>query len=191
MEKAPFVQGAFSIASNQLIDGYMSDQSSTNPYVPAVSFFFALSLSDAYIQNCELLSSVEDIVKLQYHMVSDHTERVEKLRLGKNPTKLLTDIANYAQRHLSEPTDIETLSKAMFLSRTYLAMKFKKDTGMTLTAYIMKEKVEEGKRLLRYTDKQVSAIASYLGFSSQSHFSNAFRKYTYSSPYGYRLKHGR
>lgn len=70
MEKAPFVQGAFSIASNQLIDGYMSDQSSTNPYVPAVSFF-ALSLSDAYIQNCELLSSVRDIVKLQYHMVSD------------------------------------------------------------------------------------------------------------------------
>lgn len=70
MEKAPFVQGAFSIASNQLIDGYMSDQSSTNPYVPAVSFF-ALSLSDAYIQNCELLSSVKDIMNLQYHMVSD------------------------------------------------------------------------------------------------------------------------
>lgn len=151
----------------------------------------ALSLSDAYIQKCELLSSVEDIVTLQYHMVFDYTERVEKLRLGKTPTKLLTDIANYVQKHLSEPIDIEALSKAMFLSRTYLAMKFKKDTGMTLTDYIMKEKVEEGKRLLRYTDKPVSAIAAYLGFSSQSHFSNVFRKYTDSSPYGYRLKHSR
>ena len=79
----------------------------------------------------------------------------------------------------------------MFLSRTYLAMKFKKDTGMALTDDIMKEKVEEGKRLLKNTDKLVSAIAVYLGFSSQSHFSNAFRKYTDSSPYGYRLKHSR
>lgn len=85
----------------------------------------------------------------------------------------------------------QALSKAMFLSRTYLAMKFKKDTGMALTDDIMKEKVEEGKRLLRYTDKPVSAIAAYLGFSSQSHFSNVFKKYMDSSPYGYRLKYSR
>ncbi len=43
----------------------------------------ALSLSDAYIQKCELLYSVESIENLQYHMVFDYTVRVEKLRLGK------------------------------------------------------------------------------------------------------------
>lgn len=151
----------------------------------------ALSLSDAYIQKCELLSSVESIENLQYHMIFDYTERVEKIRLGKTPTKLLTDIANYVQKHLTEPVDIDALSKAMFVSRTHLAVKFKKETGMTLTDFVLKEKVEEGKRLLSYTDKPISAIAAYLGFSSQSHFANVFRKYANSSPNEYRLKHNK
>ena len=151
----------------------------------------ALSLSDAYIQKNELLSSVDAIENLQYHMVFDYTEKVEKIRLGKTPTKLLTDIANYVQKHLSEPVDIDALSKAMFISRTHLAVKFKKETGMTLTEFILKEKIEEGKRLLRYTDKPISAIAAYLGFSSQSHFANVFKKYANSSPNEYRLKHNK
>lgn len=149
----------------------------------------ALSLSDAYIQKNELLSSVEAIENLQYHMVFDYTEKVEKIRLGKTPTKLLTDIVNYVQKHLSEPVDIAALSKAMFISRTHLAVKFKKETGMTLTEFVLKEKIEEGKRLLRYNDKPISAIAAYLGFSSQSHFANVFKKYANSSPNEYRLKH--
>ena len=151
----------------------------------------ALSLSDAYIQKNELLSSVEAIENLQYHMVFDYTEKVEKIRLGKTPTKLLTDIVNYVQKHLSEPVDIAALSKAMFISRTHLAVKFKKETGMTLTEFVLKEKIEEGKRLLRYTDKPISAIAAYLGFSSQSHFANVFKKYANSSPNEYRLKHNK
>ena len=151
----------------------------------------ALSLSDAYIQKNELLFSVDAIENLQYHMVFDYTEKVEKIRLGKTPTKLLTDIANYVQKHLSEPVDIDALSKAMFISRTHLAVKFKKETGMTLTEFVLKEKIEEGKRLLRYTDKPISAIAAYLGFSSQSHFANVFKKYANSSPNEYRLKHNK
>lgn len=149
----------------------------------------ALSLSDAYIQKSELLYSFESIENLQYHMVLDYATRVEKIRIGKTPTKLLTNIANYVQKHLSEPVDINALAKAMFISRTHLAVKFKKETGMTLTDFILKEKVEEGKRLLRYTDKNISSIAIYLGFSSQSHFANVFKKYTKFTPNEYRLKH--
>ena len=149
----------------------------------------ALSLSDAYIQKCELVYSVDRITNLQYHMVLDYTERVEKLRLGKSPSKLVTDISNYVQHHLSEPVDIETLAKAMYLSRTRLSVKFKEETGMTLTDFILKEKTEEAKRLLRYTDKTLPAISAYLGFSSQSHFSRVFRKYAECSPSEYRKKY--
>ena len=149
----------------------------------------ALSLSDAYIQKCELLNSIDRIINLQYHMVLDYTEQVEKLRKGTSPSKLVIDVSNYVQHHLSEPIDVAALARSMFLSRTYLAAKFKKESGTTLTDFILKEKVEEAKRLLRYTDKQATAIASYLGFSSQSHFSNVFRKYADCSPLEYRKKY--
>lgn len=63
----------------------------------------------------------------------------------------------------------------MFFSRTHLAAKFKKETGVTLTDFILKEKTEEAKHPLRYTDNPLTAISAYLGFSSQSHFTNVFR----------------
>ena len=149
----------------------------------------ALSLSDAYIQKCELLNSLETIASLQFHMVVEYAEKVKRLRLGKSPSKLLIDVSNYVQNHLSEPIDIEKLSQAMYLSRTYLAMKFKKETNQTLTEYIMQEKMDEAKRLLRYSNKPLSTISAYLGFSSQSHFSNVFKKYTKLNPNEYRTKH--
>lgn len=107
----------------------------------------------------------------------DYTQKIKKIRIGKTPTKLLIDIANYVQEYLNEPIDIEALAKTMFISRTHLAVKFKKETGMTLTDFILKEKVEEGKKLLKYTDRSISAIAIFLGFSSQSHFSNVFHNF--------------
>lgn len=60
---------------------------------------------------------------------------------------------------------------------------------MTLTDFILKEKTEEAKRLLRYTDKPITSISAYLGFSSQSHFSRTFKKYTGSLPNEYRKRH--
>lgn len=149
----------------------------------------AFSLSDAYIQKCELLNSIDRITNLQYHMLFDYTERVEKLRLGKSPSKLVVEISNYVQHHLSEPVDIEALAAAMFLSRTRLSVKFKEETGMTLTDFVLKEKIDEAKRLLRYTDKLSVDIAAYLGFSSQSHFSRTFKKYAGCSPLEYRKKY--
>ena len=146
----------------------------------------ALSLSDDYIRKCELMVGVEPIVNLQYHMVLDYTRRVERVRLGKNPSKLLMQVTNYVQHNLSRPVDVDDLAKTLFISRSHLASRFKRETGMTLTDFILCEKVEEAKRLLRYSDKSLTLIADYLGFSSQSHFTRIFKKYSGKTPKEYR-----
>ncbi|MGN0796630.1 MAG: helix-turn-helix domain-containing protein [Christensenellales bacterium] len=151
----------------------------------------ALSLSDAYIQRCELLSSMADITNLQYRMVVDYTERVERIRQGRTPSQLAIDVANYVQKHLSESITTDDIAKHLFLSRSRLSTKFKQETGTNLCDFILQEKIEEAKRLLRYSDKSLLSISSYLGFSSQSHFSNVFKKLTTYSPGEYREQHNR
>ena len=150
----------------------------------------AFSRSDSYIQQCELLSSPEAIINLQYRMILDYTECVERLHLGKHPTKLTVDVANYIQHHMSEPITVERLAEELFLNRSYLSRKFKEEAGESLTDFILKEKTEEAKRLLRYSDKPLTAIGAYLGFSSASHFSRVFKAYVGSTPGEYREKHG-
>ena len=146
----------------------------------------AFSLSDAYIQRVELLTSHEKILNLQFHMLLEFTEQVEQLHRGKHTTKLSLDVANYVRHHLSEPISVDALAEELYLSRPYLSAKFKQETGRTLTDYILNEKTEEAKRLLRYSDKSASAIASYLGFSSHGHFIKVFKKYAGLTPQEYR-----
>lgn len=149
----------------------------------------ALSMSDAFIQKCELLNDMSRITNLQYRMVVEYTEQVERIRRGAGDSALAVQVTNYIHHNLSRHITVEDLAKHLYLSRPYLSAKFKEETGMSLTDFILKEKTEEAKRLLCHTDKSFMNISSYLGFSSQSHFSRTFRKYSGCSPSEYRNTH--
>lgn len=146
----------------------------------------ALSLSDQFIQNCELLQTPKQIMELQYHLLVEYTERVDQVRRGRQPTKLSLAVSNYIRQHLSETITVESIAKDLYMSRPYLSAKFRQETGQTLTDFILREKTEEAKRLLRYSDKTASSIGAYLGFSSLGHFSRTFKKYAGVSPTEYR-----
>ncbi len=150
----------------------------------------ALSLSDGFIQKCEMLNSMDRIANLQYFMVIDFAGRMQRLLPGA-AGKLATDVANYIKRHLSEPITVNAIAASLFMSRPYLSRKFKAETGQPLTDFILKEKTEEAKRLLRYSEKSVTAIGAYLGFSSLGHFSKVFKKYAGRTPSEYRERYAK
>jgi AraC-like DNA-binding protein len=146
----------------------------------------ALSLSDAYIQEAELLGDIGRITNLQYHMIREYTEAVERLRKGTGGSRLAIAVANYVKHHLSEPITAEAIAKELYMGRSYFSTKFKAEAGLSVTDFVLIQKVEEARRLLNYTDKSISEIASYLGFSSQSHFTRVFRNYTGQTPKEFR-----
>ena len=90
---------------------------------------------------------------------------------------------------MSEAITTEAIAKELYMSRSYLSRKFSEETGETLTDFILRQKTEEARRLLRYSDKPLTSISAYLGFSSQSHFTRVFKKYTSLSPGEYRQRY--
>ena len=148
----------------------------------------ALTASDAYIQQCEMMADIHQITKLNYDMVLYYTQQVNSLRHGHFETDLVRDVSIYIQRHLSEAITTDQIAAHLFMSRQHLSRRFTKEAGMPLAAYIRNEKIEEAKRLLRYTDKPLSAIALFLGFSSQGHFAKVFRGTVGMPPGQYREK---
>lgn len=149
----------------------------------------ALSLSDLYIQKCELSPSVDQITELNYLMVMDYCERMEKIRFGQSGSKLAVSVSNYVQQHLSEPIKTGDVAKALFMGRSRLSTNFKAETGVELSRFILMHKIDEAKRLLRYSERTLVSIAMYLGFASQSHFSKAFKSQTGNTPMEYRALH--
>ena len=60
---------------------------------------------------------------------------------------------------------------------------------LILLDYLMFFLLGGGERLLRYSDKSLTVIGSYLGFSLSSHFSCVFKKYAGCSPREYRERY--
>ena len=148
----------------------------------------ALTASDAFIQQCEMLTDIQQITKLNYNMVLYYTQQVYQMLHEHYATELVRNVSMYIQRHLFETITTTQIASHLYMSRQHLSRRFTREAGMPLATYIRNEKAEEAKRLLRYTDKSISSIALFLGFSSPGHFTKVFKDLTGMTPGEYREK---
>ena len=146
----------------------------------------ALSLSDRYIQHSESFDNSEQVMNLQYHMVMDFTSLVAELNQGKRYNKFMRDVTGYIREHLTDRVTVEQMAADLYVSRSYLSSKFKKETGTTISSYITEQKIKKAMEYLKHTDRSILDISTFLGFSSQGYFQNVFKKYTGMTPKAYR-----
>ncbi len=70
------------------------------------------------------------------------------------------------------------LEKELGLEYHYLSNLFSSQESITIEQYIILQKIERAKELLKYGELTLSEIAYKLGYSSVQHLSNQFRKVT-------------
>lgn len=92
--------------------------------------------------------------------------------------------ANYAL-----PITLDSLADATHINKFHLSHIFTKNLGMSPISYLIRRRLQIGSDLLIQTDHSIAQIASSTGFSSQSYFSQVFKKSTGLSPNQYRKKH--
>lgn len=95
-------------------------------------------------------------------------------------------VKSYIHQHIKEEIARDDLAQYVFLHPDYLSRLFKKETGISISDYIIHERVNIAKELLVKTDLTVKDIALEVGYSNFSHFSKIFKKYTEINPKDYR-----
>lgn len=95
-------------------------------------------------------------------------------------------IKDYIDSHFKDPITLDLLAQQAHQNKYYVAHTFKEAFGVSPIKYLMERRVEESKYLLEETDYSIGQIASIMGFSSSSHYSQAFRRSTSLSPNEYR-----
>lgn len=103
-----------------------------------------------------------------------------------NITAECAAVRNYIDAHFKEPITLDVLAHATHRNKYYVAHAFKSAFGISPIKYLMERRVKESKYLLADTDYSVGDISALLGFSSASHFSQAFRRSTGETPNEYR-----
>lgn len=76
----------------------------------------------------------------------------------------------------------EYLSKEVSADYHYISNLFSSIEGITIEKYIILQKIERVKELLKYGELTLSEIAYQMGYSSVAHLSNQFKKITGFSP---------
>ncbi|NBJ94224.1 AraC family transcriptional regulator [Parablautia muri] len=149
----------------------------------------AFNISDLYIQKMDKLNTVKEIQKLQVDMFSLYTHEMAELDKKSVFSKPITLCMDYIYHHLHESIPVQELASVANLNASYLSTLFKKETGITISDYILSKKIEAVGNMLKYSDYTYAEISSFLNFSSQSHFIRAFKKKKGITPKQYREKY--
>lgn len=91
----------------------------------------------------------------------------------------------FIDQHLFTRLTVKMLAEYAGISERHLGQLFRKEVGMTLTAYITDAKMTAAKRLLRSDRYTVAEISDMLGYANVSYFCSLFKKTTKTSPKQY------
>jgi len=95
----------------------------------------------------------------------------------------------YIKKNIDKNVTRGQLAEQVHLNSEYLSRLFKKETGMMLKDYIVSEKMKAAKHLLLTTNLSVSIIASKVGYSNFSNFTQIFKKTEGVTPGEFRNQH--
>ena len=105
---------------------------------------------------------------------------------GGLPQRQLVQVLEYINEHLSFDIKLADLAAMLGMSQFHFSHLFKQSIGTPPYQYLLEQRVERAKQLLKQSDAQVVDIALECGFNSHSHLSKQFRQFVGMTPTAYR-----
>jgi two-component system response regulator YesN len=105
---------------------------------------------------------------------------------GRSVSAVTGKVQAYIAQHLQEELSREDIAASVYLNPAYLSRLFKKETGLSLSDYIVKQRMEKAKALLIDGTCKISSIAEMTGYCHFSHFAKSFKKTVGMTPQQFR-----
>lgn len=97
---------------------------------------------------------------------------------------------NYIRQHYQEPLTLEEVADKVGLTQAYFSSLFKKETQVGFARYLMGERMDAAKEMLRETNMSVKEICHQVGYNDVKHFTHVFEKSVGVKPAAYRKLYG-
>ena len=98
----------------------------------------------------------------------------------------LRPVIDYIRENLTDDVSLETLAGVAGLSPNYFLGAFRQATGRTPHRYVTEMRVARACELLRDPHRPITDVSLAVGFSSQSHLTEVFRRTMKTTPAAYR-----
>ena len=146
-------------------------------HIDAISSQYARKI-EAATSEASCISLYKEMVRKYCLLVKNHSLKGYSLLVRKVITKIDYD--------LTADLSLKVQAECLNVNPSYLSTLFKKETGMTLTEYINRKRIENALLLLNSTDMQIQMIAQYCGITDVNYFTKTFKKIVGKTPKEYR-----
>ncbi len=145
----------------------------------------SFTIGDAYLRKIEKSNNISDIRVFFEQSLDVYSEAIKKANEIKY-SKKINETKNFIDHNLSMSFSVQDIADYTKTHPTYLSYLFKKEIGMTITQYILNEKISEAKSLLDFSNHTLQEVSDILNFSSKSYFIHCFKKVVGVTPTVYR-----
>ena len=105
---------------------------------------------------------------------------------GTLSNRKLKVVLDYIDSHIEQRIELVELAALIGYSQYHFSRSFKNSTGTSPHQYIIQQRIEKSKRLLKQSNLTVNEISIDCGFANPSHFAKRFREHTGISPQQFR-----
>lgn len=114
-------------------------------------------------------------------------EKVKKPGREKRKEEVAASVVHFVNQNLHNPVlSIEDIGSHIGLSPNYVRTIFRDVLQVSLSDFILVQRIEKAKQLLHSTEWPVSQVVEAAGFQAKSHFFTAFKKATGMTPKQFR-----
>jgi AraC family transcriptional regulator len=98
------------------------------------------------------------------------------------PRYKLNQLLDYIDAHLDWNLELEDLAQQVGMSQFYFSRLFKQSLGITPHQYVIQQRVERAKQLLRKGELSLVEVSLECGFANQGHLNRHFKRLTGTTP---------
>jgi transcriptional regulator GlxA family with amidase domain len=98
-------------------------------------------------------------------------------------------IQEWLEGHYMTAINLDALASDHGMSGRNFIRRFKQASGETPLNYLHKLRIEAARRLLERSDLRMDAVAEQVGYKTEAHFRQLFKRHTQMTPASYRLRH--
>lgn len=193
---------------NQLLENMKQTDFLPPTYVKAIcneiltSFIQRIHGNDLDAEQKECVRQIQLLLGENVHLFADLKDRMKKSgtylcdlleqkSLQGKYSDSIKEVIDYVNVHYKERIVMKDIAEMAHISRTYLSILFKKETGEKFSDYLQKIRLKKACELLKGTNQQITEIAENTGFFDVAHFSRVFKEHYSVSPGEYRKQNNR
>ncbi len=155
---------------------------------PEISFFLRTMVREAENKATNYEAVCQGMLDAFLAKLTQFQTLVFTPSTGRRASRECALVKRYIDNNYQENITLDSLAEMTHISKYHLVHSFHRENGISPITYLIKRRIYESKHLLQNTDYTLSEIAQMLGFSSQSYFSQSFKRQEMMSPKEYRKK---